>query len=169
MNSCFRITDSKQDCDKIRSRWDPPGGASRFFTAFFPYRPPSVTSARYQDAMTFRTRILFQEDSALALFEVRFLRVDMDEVEAALREAVDGLGTRTTPFHLIRSDDHVVGLVRLAQWGHRHGQPMSAEELRTELDGRLKRYFETRQPDNPLALRDPRTSPARSGHVTEAF
>jgi hypothetical protein len=94
--------------------------------------------------MRFQTRILFQETNAAALFEVRLPHMDLDEAEAALRLAVDGLAMDTTPFHFIRTDDQIIGLVKLAGWARRQGQRVTADDLRAELHGRLSSYFEHR-------------------------
>jgi hypothetical protein len=102
--------------------------------------------------MRFETRILFQETNAAALFEVRFPRVDLDEAEAALRAAIDGLATSTTPFHFIRTEDHIVGLVKLARWARYQGRSVTADDLRAELEKRLQAYFDHRSSTESFPL-----------------
>ena len=102
--------------------------------------------------MTFQTRVLFQETTAAALFEVRFPRADVDEVEAALRSAVDGLSATATPLDLIRTNDHVIGLVKLARWARLEGRRRSADDLLREIEDRLKAYFEDHRSGERPAL-----------------
>lgn len=88
--------------------------------------------------MDFRTRIVFQEISTAALFEVRFPRMDVNQAETALRSAIRDLAADTATLHLVRASDHVVGLVKLARWARRR----SAQEVLVEIESRLKAFFD---------------------------